>query len=203
MCLLVETIKVFDGNFFYLDLHLQRMNAARKAIWGVNRPVELQSVVKIPNAYRTGLYKCRILYKEQIQDIQFLPYQQRKIQRLKVLEDNQISYAFKYTDRSSLQRLYNQRGEAEDIIIIKQGFVTDSYRANLVFFDGQQWWTPCSYLLNGIQRQYLLQQGSIKECAITKTAIFKYSKVGLVNVFNNINTMPVIEINTCNIWVES
>jgi 4-amino-4-deoxychorismate lyase len=52
---------------------------------------------------------------------------------LQLVTDNEIEYTHKTTDRNALNRLFEQRKKADDIIIVKNGQLTDSLFANLVF----------------------------------------------------------------------
>ncbi|HET6559925.1 MAG TPA: aminotransferase class IV, partial [Prolixibacteraceae bacterium] len=85
-------------------------------------------------------------------------------------------------------------GECDDIIIIKNGYVTDSFTANLLFFDGGRWFTPTTPLLKGTKRQWLLEKGFIVEKEIREENIPAYSKVGLVNAMIEMEEMPVVDI---------
>lgn len=92
-----------------------------------------------------------------------------------------------------LQQLFELRSNCDDILIIKNGYITDSSTANVIFSDGQNWWTPDSPLLPGPQRARLLSEGKITPCKITVTNILNYKMVGLINAFQNLDEMPVIK----------
>ena len=72
-----------------------------------------------------------------------------------------IEYPLKYEDRHEINHLFGQKGDADEIIIIKNGLVTDTSIANLAFFDKGQWITPAQPLLNGTTRQRLLDENKI------------------------------------------
>ncbi|MCA1759522.1 MAG: aminotransferase class IV, partial [Bacteroidales bacterium] len=97
-------------------------------------------------------------------------------------------------DRERLNLLFEKRGICDDIIIVKNGCITDSSFANIVFFDGVKWWTPDTPLLPGTQRAKLLEENKIFECRITPKDISIYSKVGLINAMNDLNEMMQIAI---------
>jgi 4-amino-4-deoxychorismate lyase len=80
-----------------------------------------------------------------------------------------------------LYKLLGLRADCDDIIIIKDGYVTDTSFSNLVFSEGEQLFTPSSFLLNGTKRQQLLRDGKIKEKEIKMADINKYSNVFLIN----------------------
>lgn len=192
MSLLLETIKIENGKPANMPWHNRRFNKARKDLFSLPE-IDLQDVIVIPENCRNGLFRCRILYGKTIEKIEFIPYQARDIKSLQVVYDDSIEYAYKYADRSNLQALYDQRGPADEIIIIKKGLVTDCFIGNLVLFDGQKWWTPDRPLLHGTQRQKLLAEGRIHEARITENDLNSFKKIGLINVFFDLDNMPRLE----------
>jgi len=194
--LLIETIKCENGQLCNLSYHQNRFNLARKERFGVSNSISLQEAIKIPEECQQGLFRCRILYSNEIDKIEFLPHQYRKVESLRLVEDNQIDYHLKYADRERLNRLFEQRGNCDDILIIKNNCITDSYTANPVFWDGQYWWTPDTPLLPGTQRTHLLEEGKIKVRRITPDNLTKYSKVGLINAMQDLENMPVMKISS-------
>jgi 4-amino-4-deoxychorismate lyase len=83
---------------------------------------------------------------------------------------------------------------ADEILIIKNGFVTDTSFSNIVFFDGIKWITPSTYLLNGTQRQQLLQQGAIIEEEIRPSDLKHFRFAKLINAMLDLETSPSIDI---------
>jgi 4-amino-4-deoxychorismate lyase len=194
MSLLFETIKCSDGKLFNMEFHKARFEKAFREYFKTSPKINLFECIEIPEFAKSGLFRCRVTYSEQIEKIEFFPHQYREIKSLKLVGDNEIDYRFKYADREKLQQLFENRGGCDDIIIVKNGCLTDSFAANLVFFDGEKWWTPNSPLLAGTQRAKLLEENKIFECKITPGDISKYNKVGLINALNDLNEMPQIEI---------
>lgn len=197
MCLLLETIKLENGNLVNLKYHNQRFNKARKNLFSLEKE-DLSELIQIPEIYKTGLFRCRILYQQEIKKIEFIPHQLKPIKSLQIVTDNTIIYSYKYADRTQLQKLYEQRASADDIIIIKNGLVTDCFIGNLVFFDGKNWLTPKSPLLRGTQRQKLLDEGNIKEAIIAKDELSTFEFVGIINVFYNLGNMSRLNKNQIN-----
>jgi 4-amino-4-deoxychorismate lyase len=130
---------------------------------------------------KTGLYKCRILYTDKIDSVEFIPYEVKPIQSLKIVYDHTIDYALKYEDRNKINALADQRQYCDDVLIIKNGFVTDASYSNVIFFDGNQWVTPNTPLLKGTMRQFLLDVAKIKEEAITVQDIPSFKSFRLIN----------------------
>jgi len=194
MSQLLETIKSENGKLINLKWHNSRFNRSREIYFGVNEVVDLAEIIEIPEQAKTGLFRCRVTYSTHIEKVEFLPHQYRKIEWLKLVEDNSIDYRFKYADRTFLQKLFEKRGDCDDILIIKNGFITDSFTANTVFFDGENWWTPNTPLLPGTQRARLLYEGEISECRITPEDLPKYKAVSLINAMQDMEIFPRIPI---------
>jgi 4-amino-4-deoxychorismate lyase len=186
MSRLFEAIKVQSGKFYNIEYHNERLNRSRKELFGCKDLIDLKSSVKIPKNIEKGLYKCRVVYEKTISKIEFLPYKKPKIKSLKPIECNDIDYKYKYLDRTKIDELLKQKGECDDILIIKNGFVTDTSIANICFYDGQKWITPSTPLLKGTKRQKLLEEGKIFEEKITQKDLKKFKKASLINAMNDL-----------------
>jgi len=193
--LLIETIKCHNGKLCNLGFHQCRFDLARKSLLSTPTKILLSETIEIPEEAGIGLFRCRVLYADEIEKIEFLPHRYRKVNSLKLIEDNFIDYRFKLSDRQKLSQLFEQRGDCDDILIVKNGCITDSYTANSVFFDGKIWWTPDTPLLPGTQRARLISEKKIKVCRIEVSDLPKYQKAGLINAMQDLENMPVLTIN--------
>lgn len=191
---LLETIKCRNGKLINIKWHNQRFNYARKKIWGFNHIIRLEDLIQIPQPNLSGLFRCRVVYSPEIEKIEFIPYSYRKIESLKLVEANDIDYSFKYANRKKLDNLFALRDNCDDILIVKNGCITDSYTANPVFYDGKDWFTPGTVLLAGTQRARLLAEKKIRLCEITLANLSEFKKIGLINAFWNLRNMPVVEM---------
>jgi len=180
---LIETIRIENGQFENLKYHQQRMNASRKTLFGCEDEIDLEKILLAfaPERQSAELLKTRIIYSEQIQKIELSPYHFPNIRSLKIVHDDQIKYNYKFLDRTRLDKLFALRENGDDILIVKNGFVTDSWFANVVFFDGNQWITPENPLLKGTQRQNLLDGKMIISAPVRESEIKKFEKVRLIN----------------------
>jgi len=81
-------------------------------------------------------------------------------------------------------------------VFFSTGKVTDSSYANIIFFDGRQWLTPSTYLLNGTCRQRLLKEGKIKEAPIHYTDIHQFEQIGFINAMLDIGelSLPISQL---------
>lgn len=143
--------------------------------------LNLNTILQNQTFPKSGLYKCRIVYHKQIESVEFIPYQARSIRCLKVIHDQAIDYSHKFEDRSRLNTWFEQRQSCDDILIVKNGLVSDSSFSNIIFFDGDKWVTPDSPLLKGTRRQFLLEAAEIKEETIPVERIPSFKSFRLIN----------------------
>ena len=195
MCQLVESLKLRDGAIQNLEYHQMRMNHSMDELFPKAAKINLETVISIPKNCASGIFKVRVLYGSSVEKIEIEPYTFRTIQSLKVVHHESIDYHLKYTDRQVLQKLFARRGDCDDIIIIKNGLVTDSFAANLLFYDGEKWVTPTTPLLKGTKRQLLIDWGIIFEKEIREEDVLKFQKVGMVNALIDFEEMQVISID--------
>lgn len=191
---LVESLKLKDGIIQNLNYHQNRLNRSMDKLFPTAEKIDLMKSIAIPENCTSGIFKVRVLYGATIDKIEIEPYIFRSIKSLKVVHHESVDYHVKYTDRQILQQLFAQRGDCDDIIIVKNGLVTDSFAANLLFFDGKKWITPTPPLLNGTKRQFLLDEGIMVEKEIRQEDIRNYQKVGLINAMIDFEEMPVVPI---------
>lgn len=193
MSLLFETIKVQNKTLHNLEYHNERLNKSRKDLLGCTDYIDLWEQISIPKHVNNDVFKCRVLYKRKIEQIQFIRYTQRQIKTLKVVECDTIEYYYKFVDRKIFSNLL-ESVEADDILIIKNGMVTDTSFSNIIFFDGTKWVTPNTPLLRGIKREKLLKDKIIVEETITKDDIKRFEKAALINAMLDIEESSHIEI---------
>ncbi len=195
MCLLLETIKLNGGILENLFYHNARLNAAREELFGEPSAIRLEKEIRIPDELKNGVFRCRVTYGRSIHNIEFVPVLSRNFRSLKVVRHDRLDYHLKYADRSQLNELYAQRENADEIIVIRNGTITDCTIGNLVLFDGERWITPDTPLLKGTQRQALLDRKLITEERIRETDLPCFLKVGIINALFNLENMPVIKKN--------
>ena len=179
--LFIETIRVEDGIFVRPELHLHRMRQTVREAYGVAFNFDLADG-SIPLQHRKGTVKCRIVYGRSLSEISFAPYVPREIRSLRlVAADDELDYHLKYADRSALARLLQRRDDCDEILIVRDGAITDTSYSNVAFFDGRKYVTPDTFLLNGTRRQYLLGAGVLTERRITPSDLGGFERVVLIN----------------------
>jgi 4-amino-4-deoxychorismate lyase len=193
MSLLFETIKLSNGVFENIPLHHRRMNNSRRLLLGCKNNIFLKNKLEVPADMTQGIWKCRVDYDTEIRSIKFEPYVPRRIERLRLVECNGISYPYKYSDRSAIEAL-KSHSASEEILIVKNGLISDTSFSNIIFYDGTKWVTPITPLLNGVRRQQLLNDGVICEHHIFPDDLKHFTKARLINAMLDITDGEEIPI---------
>ncbi len=193
MCLFIETIRIEDGKVYNLDYHIERFNRTRAAFWKGSIPIDLRALVS-PQSL-AGIYKCRVVYGREIEEITYVPYQMRDVSSLRLVVADTVGYTYKSTNREKLNALYAQRKMADDILIVKEGCLTDTSIANIALYDGHTWFTPARPLLRGTKRAELLDRKLIVEKDIPQISLKDYSHIMLFNAMIDWErvTLPINE----------
>ncbi|MGB4293334.1 MAG: aminotransferase class IV [Bacteroidales bacterium] len=180
MSLLFETIKIAGGKIINLPLHKERMNRSRYELFGAKDIIHIEDFIKVMPEMENIIIRCRVIYDLSVRSVEYSQYKANEIKTIKLVDGDSIDYSYKYLDRSSLNVLVDKR-LADDILIIKNGYVTDCSFANIVFHDGYRWITPNTPLLRGTMREMLLKHGVIKEETIMVDELQRFSHFRLIN----------------------
>lgn len=180
----IESIKVEDQEIFLLEFHQKRVEQTF-AHFGKEGSIDLAKIYKHLEHDEDGLFKLRIVYDlDKKIRTQMIPYAIPEIQDFQLVENNTYDYSFKFEDRKELEKM-KMKSKAEEIIIIKNNHITDTSYSNLLFLKGKDWYTPSTYLLNGVQRQHLLKTKKIKETEINIQNIKQFSHFQIINAMND------------------
>lgn len=174
-----------------IELHNKRLNKARKEFFGCTDLIDLNGVIKIPKEIGNDLFKCRVIFDKEIRKVEFLPYKKPEIKSLKIVECNDIDYKYKYLDRTKIEELVKQKGDCDDVLIVKNGLVTDTSISNICFYDGRKWLTPMSPLLKGTKREKLLKEGEIFKQKITRNDLKNFIKASLINAMLDLSDIEI------------
>ena len=189
---LVESIKAENGQFFLLAYHQDRLERTFYAVYKSSCPWQLAAI--LPEAPSQGLFKVRFLYNATDFSIEVLPYVPKQISTLKLIEIGDYTYPHKWTDRSTINTTFAQRENCDDVLMTKNGLLTDASYANIVLFDGSKWVTPEKPLFEGVQRSYLLDHKKIKTASIATTDLSNYQSFQLINAMNSFEESRFVAI---------
>lgn len=172
------------------------MNKTRLEVFGQPTPLLLNDVFKGIKA-PSGLAKLRFVYDEAgIHDMSCTPYKRKNIHFLRLITANDIDYKYKSVDRSALNQLKEKQGECDEILIIRNNHITDTSYTNVALYDGKQWFTPSTPLLQGTMRQSLLDRGLLQERELLVSDLPNYKQISLFNAMMELGevVLPVNKI---------
>lgn len=181
MCRFIETIRIDHGRACNLALHERRLNDTRAHFWPQSTPLQLSDYLQVNGG--TGIFKARVVYgQEGIEEVSYSPYTLRRVRSLALVRADDIDYTYKSTDREPLNRLFALRGSCDDILIVRQGLLTDTSIANIALSaDGTRWYTPAHPLLRGTRRASLLAEGILQEALLRPEDLPSFSTIRLFN----------------------
>ncbi|MEP6646094.1 MAG: aminotransferase class IV family protein [Saprospiraceae bacterium] len=183
----LETICIRDGEPQHLEWHQRRVNATLQNFYPVHHHAWLlESCLDVPPEFQKGLVRCRIVYDVHVLSIHYFLYIPKIINSLKVVEGSAgMDYRYKYSDRTTIEELYNLRADADDILIIKDGWVTDTSIANIAFHKNGRWYTPVIPLLAGTTWKRLIVTGILIPKPIHQTEIMSFDFFKTINSMND------------------
>jgi len=185
-----ETIKCDDYEVFNLDYHKRRI------VNTIGLNIALEEYIYPPSK---DLLKCKLIYDESgIINIEYTPYKMRVIDTLKLIYDDNISYKYKLILRDNIDKLYMKREDCDDIVIVKNGLITDTSIANIAVMIDDIWYTPKTPLLYGTSRARYLDAKVISEKDITVDEFNKASKIALMNAMIDFYEITITSIDLNN-----
>lgn len=186
----IETIRYEHGRFHLLDLHQRRMEATVREAYGpysTGHIPLLHEILHHPMHRDTcgdSVFKYRIIYDTRIRSIEYTPYIPRDIRSLMTVKaPATLDYHLKRSDRTALDNLRLQRGDCDEILIIKDSLITDTSYSNIIFKGTDGIYTPRAPLLAGVMRQHLLDTGAIIEYDLTVSDILPGNPLGITEAY--------------------
>lgn len=161
MFLFIESICCLNRTLRNLELHQNRFERTRVEHFPNAPFMSLEEAIVIPSDLDDGKYKVRVTYGKEIESIEFIPYEPKEIKTIQLYEiDREITYFYKYEDRWFFDEFIKETG-CDDLVLVRANYITDATYSNLIFFNGIEWHTPTTCLLEGTMRQQLLNEGRI------------------------------------------
>lgn len=184
-----ESIQVIDSCYPLLAYHIARMQRTCEALWG--GPFNTDALLnELHQFQRKGQYKCKVYYSQHHYHIEYSTYQRKEIHSLQVFENDEIDYQFKFTDRSMFEKI-SLKSNYSELIICKNGLITDTRYSNVACWNGFEWHTPVTPLLLGCRRASLLEQGVLVTKNISIDDLASYQKISLINAMLNLGDMEI------------
>ncbi len=185
----IETMRLTHDGLAHIEYHQARVDRTARTFGLSYLDLEQYIRHKIPQQLPASICRCRLLYGDVEPEVMVAPYVplQRKVVRL--VENDDIEYSYKYADRDALNRLVTET-RACDIIIVKNGLLTDSAIANLVFNDSSGRYTPRIPLLMGTAITRFVDEGMVEAADIRPKDLRDFVSVTFVNALGQF-TYPI------------
>ena len=180
---LFESIRCENGRIRHLRYHEARMQRSREQLFGLSTPVSIRNHIHKPPEAQSGNKKVRVNYGENIGSVSILPYQNRRLESIRVIPIA-FDYEHKWEDRNNILEACKELTPVEEALFIKDNIIYDTSYSNIALYDGVHWYTPEKYLLRGTMRDYLLAKGKILSKQITREDLPSYSHIALINAMN-------------------
>lgn len=187
---LFESIKALHGKLYNTYWHETRMRYASRMLWGKEMAdIDWDSIEQlIPT---DGLFKLKLFYNETDFTTEIQVYQKRPINQLIIVEDDEIRYHLKFSQRNVWLAYTNNLLPNQDIIVEQNGYLTDSSYANIALWNGNEWHTPKTPILHGTQRSFLLANNELVEKNIRMKDLGNYKKISLINAMLDLGELEI------------
>jgi 4-amino-4-deoxychorismate lyase len=182
---LFESICIEDGQIQHGKYHELRFKKSYVETFKIQPNYSLFDGIHLINLDSTLKYKLRIDYKQSGTRYSISEYHNSIPTKLKLIKSNSITYPLKNNKRKNLNHLYKQRGDSDDVLIVKNGLITDASYSNILFTNGHQIVTPSTPLLQGTCRARLLSENKISAIEIQVATIDQYHSFQLINALND------------------
>ncbi len=169
-----ETIKVENGKLLNIKYHQQRVDYTR-SFFGFTDKLELKK--QILNLPKKGEFRLRIDYAKTLEGFTCKEFLKREFKEFKIVESD-IEYRHKYANRDEIDAL---KVDETEIIIVKDGFLTDTSIANIAIRVDGIWLTPKTPLLQGTTRARLIERGFLKCEDLTIEDLKKAQNFAIMN----------------------
>ncbi|MDR1607496.1 MAG: aminotransferase class IV, partial [Deltaproteobacteria bacterium] len=174
----LETIKWAKDRYHNLPGHEARLRRTWRKYFQEEPAFSLEEI--LPQDLGPGLIKVRLAYSQKSHEVTHSPYVFPVVANAELVQSD-LYYGEKFMDRSRLSQL-KAASQADEIIIVQDGQITDCSLANLVFVDRKGgFFTSERPLLPGVKREALLAEGRIEKKPIRPRDLDEYERVFLIN----------------------
>ena len=192
----LETIRIRDGAPLHLDGHQLRVDDTFRVFYPGIPPLSLAAVISDSVIDASADQRCRIVYDDSTHEVTVTPLQPRTIRSLRLLDlPPDYDYGYKYADRRILELAFARRGDADDVLLIRDGWITDTSVANVAFRANGRWYTPALPLLAGTTWKRLVSDGVIVPRPIHVDDLPRYEACVVFNALNDWDQRPAIPIS--------
>lgn len=195
---LFETIAVIDFIPQRLEYHQARMDRSYFDFYKKRNPFILKTIFEKNIIAAQGIMKWKIEYNKQDIHSTLTEYIPRRINTAKFIKIKaDFDYSYKFVNRSYFDLLKIEHPEFDELIFVKNGYLTDATFANIVLEHIQtgELHTPIIPLLNGTQRQSLIDDKKVILKSINLENIFEYKRIQFINAMLDLNSSSFVLVN--------
>lgn len=189
----LETISVVNKKPLNLGYHQERIQEVFEEKFPQKKAWEIAKL--IPDILEEKWIKLRFIYNDISFKIELSPYHKKTIQKLIFVDIEQYEYSYKYEDRRFLYELLKLHPEYDEVIMVKNGLVTDATIGNIALEKNGKWYTPQYPLLNGTKRRKLLKEKILIPKNIKQEEIQEYDKIAIINAFLDLEESNILSVS--------
>ena len=191
----IETICILDGIPQHLEWHQRRIESTFHFCMSHATPFQLATSLTLYDLPKEGKIKCSIQYATEIIDVTFALYSPKSCQHLKLIElPLNYDYRFKFADRKVIEDLFSKRGTADDILMTRGGWITDTSIANIAFRKNDRWYTPSNPLLAGTTWKRLIADEILIPLPIHQSELDQLDGFKIFNAMNDWDEAEEVEM---------
>ena len=204
--LLIETIRIQDGEPCNLEDHCRRMRCSGLEMFGRGGDGASRELREVMEALKKelgadlscGCWKARVVYGWSVCRYEAGRYRLPVFGSAALMDGGGLDYGHKFADRAGIDSLsYRARDMGADTaLIVVNGRLTDFSYANAAFYDGSLWWTPSKPLLRGTARERLIREGKLRLADLVVADLKGFMLCSPVNAMLDLGklSMPVERI---------
>jgi 4-amino-4-deoxychorismate lyase len=176
-----ETIRIEANQVELTAYHQRRLDHVFRSFYPGHKSFDLNAVLVDRLNDLDGIVKCRFQYNSLKYKIEMSAYRKRNIDKIHVVNADNLVYAFKYNNRDEIDQYTDQFTQNEDCLFAVNGRITDTSYGNILFSKDDKWYTPLYPLFYGIQRANLLSSNRIETRDILIGDIQVYDRIKIIN----------------------
>jgi 4-amino-4-deoxychorismate lyase len=181
----VEEIKCSGGEYHNLECHAIRMDRTLRHFFG-KRFVHEHLREFLPEPPDRSTLKCTLIYSDAVLSAELAPWAPPAVKTMGVVAVEGLDFIYKLEDRSELAKIREFAG-ADEVVIIRNGFVTNCSTGNLVFRDREGvLHTPLHYIHAGTKRALLVKSKKVTTHPIKASSIHSYDRVMIINAMTDV-----------------
>lgn len=179
-----ETFKLLNGELCHVEFHLERVRKTQ-AVFFRDANFRVSELYDALTDYPEGLFKVRVDYDSRITGIRADLYEVKPHRKLRLVEAGDFDYSYKFADRGFFRETLDRHPDCDDILFLKDGYLTDTTYCNIALFTGEEWVTPSSFLLPGTKRAALIHSGLLHEASVSLQDLASFEAIAFINAMRD------------------